>query len=234
LNSIIDSNCEEGGNGIVFENNECSNILFNCINIAEPIIGEYPVGLCDINTNNNNGYPCDQYFNIITDPMFMESENYPYMLDDLSPCVNAGDDDISNLPEFDLVGNPRIFGGRIDMGAFENQNVVVGVDENMIPKVTILFQNYPNPFNPSGVGRSESTEIRFQVSDLRYQEAKIEIYNIKGQYIREFKMKNVKSKINKISWDGTNQAGKPVASGIYFYKLKVGKEELMRKLVLLK
>ncbi len=61
-----------------------------------------------------------------------------------SPCINTGTPDTTglNLPEFDLAGNPRIFGGRIDIGAYENQSVYVKINES---PVYSRIKLYPNP-----------------------------------------------------------------------------------------
>lgn len=67
---------------------------------------------------------------------------------DSSPCVNAGTPDTTslNLPATDLIGNPRIFGIRVDMGAIENQ-LVVGLPQN--PLVNAHIEVSPNPFGQS-------------------------------------------------------------------------------------
>ena len=85
--------------------------------------------------------------------------------------------------------------------------------------------NYPNPFNPS-------TKIRFQISDFSgIESVEISIYNLKGQKIRKFAIFNDQS---SIEWDGTDQNNQPVASGIYFYRLRSGEFEISRKMLLLK
>jgi flagellar hook assembly protein FlgD len=84
--------------------------------------------------------------------------------------------------------------------------------------------NFPNPFNPS-------TTISFNLPQIS-SNVEIEIYNLKGQKIREFSIFNFKS---SIVWDGTDQTGKPVSSGIYFAKLNInGKEMITNKMLLLK
>jgi FlgD Ig-like domain/Kre9/KNH-like N-terminal Ig-like domain len=88
---------------------------------------------------------------------------------------------------------------------------------------TELFQNIPNPFNPS-------TEIRFNVPQTS-SFATIEIYNLKGQKIRQYSIFNNQS---SIVWDGTDQVGKPVSSGVYFAKLKAGNQTVTRKMLLMK
>ncbi|MDP2724638.1 MAG: T9SS type A sorting domain-containing protein, partial [Bacteroidales bacterium] len=74
--------------------------------------------------------------------------NSDWSLLDNSPCINTGTPDTTwlNLPPLDLAGNPRIYGGRIDMGAYENQ-VVVGLQPNPLVSADLVFA--PNPFNDS-------------------------------------------------------------------------------------
>ncbi|MCK4653793.1 MAG: right-handed parallel beta-helix repeat-containing protein [Candidatus Cloacimonetes bacterium] len=166
--------------------------------------------------------------NIDVEPLFVGTGEHPFTLQDLSPCVNAGIPDTTglNLPEFDPAGNPRVFGGRIDMGAYENQNVVVGVEDNSIPLIIKLNQNYPNPFNPT-------TTIDFSIQN----DSKIElsIYNIKGQRIKTLSHSEFTGGSHSLIWNGDDELGKSVSSGIYYYKLNVnGKTEAVKKCLLLK
>jgi flagellar hook assembly protein FlgD len=135
-----------------------------------------------------------------------------------------------NLPECDLAGNPRVYGGRIDMGAYENQNVVVSTGEDLIPLVTRLNQNYPNPFNPE-------TKISFSIagSDDKEKKVSIIIYNIKGQKVKTLVDETKMPGSYSVIWNSKDQNGKPVSSGIYFYKLNVdGKTIKSKKMLLLK
>jgi hypothetical protein len=149
------------------------------------------------------------------------------MLQDLSPCVNAGIPDTTglNLPEFDLAGNPRVYGGRIDMGAYENQNVVVNTDEDLIPLVTRLNQNYPNPFNPE-------TKINYSLKEN--SKVSLNIYNIKGQKVKQLVSDQLSAGQHSVVWNGTDDNGISVSSGIYFYKLKTDNFEKTRKMILMK
>jgi len=76
-----------------------------------------------ISTNGNGSF--NSIAGISEDPLFVGTGEHPYALSDESPCINTGNPDTTglNLPELDLAGNTRIYGGRIDMGAYENQNV---------------------------------------------------------------------------------------------------------------
>ncbi|MBS4055808.1 MAG: right-handed parallel beta-helix repeat-containing protein, partial [Bacteroidales bacterium] len=71
-----------------------------------------------------------------------------YSLQNSSPCINTGTPDTSGLylPEFDIAGNPRLYGIRVDMGAYENQ-VVVGLPKNPLANSKTAIM--PNPFKDS-------------------------------------------------------------------------------------
>ncbi|MCK4653950.1 MAG: right-handed parallel beta-helix repeat-containing protein, partial [Candidatus Cloacimonetes bacterium] len=176
---------------------------------------------------NNNGTVYWLEGNIDEDPLFVGTGDHPFMLQDLSPCVNAGIPDTTglNLPEFDLAGNSRVFGGRIDMGAYENQNVIVNADEDLIPLITKLNQNYPNPFNPT-------TTINYSLKEN--SKVSINIYNIKGQKVRTLIKDKLEAGNYSVIWYGKDNNGKSVSSGIYFYKLKTDKFEKTKKMILMK
>ncbi len=89
-----------------------------------------------------------------------------------------------------------------------------------------LHQNYPNPFNPS-------TVISFILE--KNGNGSLEIYNIKGEKIKELKKGVFESdNLYKFEWDGKNENGKNVASGIYFSKLKLKNKVYTKKMILLK
>ncbi len=110
---------------------------------------------------------------------------------------------------------------RIDSSAdaVENESV-----EN-IPQITILNQNYPNPFNPE-------TTISFDLP----QKDKVElvVYNLKGQKVKTLINDEVDKGRHTIIWNGTNNQGKEVASGIYYYRLSSGNYTKTNKMVLIK
>ncbi len=165
--------------------------------------------------------------NINDDPLFMDYGVYPYSLSDDSPCVNTGIPDTSGLglSEFDLAGNPRVYGNRIDMGAYENQNVIVKANDNSISSIPKIA-NFPNPFNPS-------TTIKFSIqNDSRIE---LSVFNIKGQKIRTLIQNELMKGNHSTIWNGNDDSENSVSSGIYLYKLNVnGKAETMNKCLLLK
>ncbi len=93
---------------------------------------------------------------------------------------------------------------------------------------TKLNQNTPNPFNPT-------TTISFSISPKYANEVKLEIYNSKGQKVKTFSINpSTDQPINSVIWNGTDDSGKPVSSGVYLYKLNIGKKSLQKKMLLLK
>jgi hypothetical protein len=93
-----------------------------------------------------------------------------------------------------------------------------------------LDQNYPNPFN-------SSTSIRYSVPSpgLKHQtHAILQIYNIRGQLVRTLVDEDMSVGTRQVLWDGNDSRGKPVASGLYLYRLTIGTVSEERKMLLLK
>ena len=102
--------------------------------------------------------------------------------------------------------------------------------KNRIPKKTTLLQNYPNPFNPE-------TWIPYQLSES--VSVAINIYDVSGRLVRKLDLgrKDAGVYVNKEKsayWDGKNEVGEYVASGIYFYSIKAGKYTATGKMLILK
>ncbi|MBM3241053.1 T9SS type A sorting domain-containing protein [Candidatus Poribacteria bacterium] len=102
--------------------------------------------------------------------------------------------------------------------------------QRVIPKVSILYQNYPNPFNPE-------TWMPYQLSEGA--DVTIQIYSSTGQLVRtlDFGKREAGIYLNKESaayWDGKNDTGERISSGVYFYSIHAGKFSATKKLVILK
>ncbi|MDZ7725349.1 MAG: T9SS type A sorting domain-containing protein [candidate division KSB1 bacterium] len=105
-------------------------------------------------------------------------------------------------------------------------DVVVAVDEKEAqPTAFRLHQNYPNPFNPV-------TRIRFQVPETA--QATLMIYNILGQKVRTLLNRTIEAGEHQITWDGSNDYGLQVGSGVYFYQIRSGDRVLSKKCILLR
>lgn len=88
-----------------------------------------------------------------------------------------------------------------------------------------LSQNYPNPFNPE-------TEIRFQIA--KDSPVTLKIYNTLGAEIRTVANENFSKGAHTVRWDGRDNFGKPVASGLYFYKIVTNSHIDIKKMHLLR
>ncbi len=94
-----------------------------------------------------------------------------------------------------------------------------------LPTEIELQQNYPNPFNPT-------TTIRYQLGSA--QDVKMHVYNITGQRVRTLVDDHKLAGDHTVIWDGHDDQGTPVASGVYFYRLATDHGVVSRKMVLLK
>lgn len=93
------------------------------------------------------------------------------------------------------------------------------------PLTFALKQNYPNPFNPT-------TRIGFELP--RAGQVTMVIFNILGQRVRELANRAYAAGKHEITWDGKDDWGTEVSSGIYFYRLRSGSTTLSRKMLLLR
>lgn len=89
-----------------------------------------------------------------------------------------------------------------------------------------LLQNHPNPFNPS-------TTIRFSVGESK-QAVQLLIYNARGQIVRTLFNEALPAGYHSRTWDGNDDAGRSIGSGIYLYVLQSGNAKQSRKMILLK
>ncbi len=98
-------------------------------------------------------------------------------------------------------------------------------DKNILPQQIRLFQNYPNPFNPT-------TTITYELP--RTCEVNVTIYNTLGQKIRTLVRKQQTAGRYEVMWDGRDESGQEVASGVYIYQLRAGEFVQTRKMILMR
>ena len=103
----------------------------------------------------------------------------------------------------------------------------VGVEESSdnLPTSFSLMQNYPNPFNPS-------TQISFALP--RQSEVNLAVYDLLGRQVKILASGRMNAGVHTVVWDGTDQTGKTVTSGVYFYSIKAGDNTEIRRMVLMK
>ena len=94
-----------------------------------------------------------------------------------------------------------------------------------VPNIFQLDQNYPNPFNPA-------TEIRYQLP--KSSDVTLFIYNTLGQKVRTLVNSHQSAGRYQVKWNGKDDAGRQVASGVYFYKVLAGSFSQVRKMILMR
>jgi len=147
-----------------------------------------------------------------------DGESADWSLFDWSPCINAGTPDTLGLkiPDDDVDGNIRLFGNRIDMGAFENQIVWVGFPE-AIPQTEVLMI-YPNP---------ASKWLTIQLNDMMNPDAcQLEFYDLNGRLIdNRIKMSSEKMiQLDVSSW----------TKGMYFVILFSSNRMIEKRKIIIK
>jgi rhodanese-related sulfurtransferase len=101
-------------------------------------------------------------------------------------------------------------------------------DPQRLPKAFALEQNVPNPFNPS-------TTVCFSIPTSGQAETvSLKIYDLRGNLVRTLVQGIREPGIHTTFWDGTDESGRRVQSGVYLYRLQNGREAKIRKMVLLK
>lgn len=121
-----------------------------------------------------------------------------------------------------------VSGQLVDGTPFEGADCVLMLDDGPEPVAAGLvteIDNYPNPFNPS-------TTLSFALefgSDV-----KLDVYNITGQLVTTIIDRYLETGRHSVVWDGKDHSGKPVSSGIYFYRVQADDVTQTRKMILLK
>ncbi len=132
------------------------------------------------------------------------------------------------VPGIVYAGKPDIWLVNFD-GLYFDGYCFVGVEETedvkIDPEDFSLYDNYPNPFNP---------ETRISYSLPQVSHVKLEIFNILGQRIRMMVDEDQTVGNKEVTWDGKNEVGENVASGVYFYRLQAKDFVQTKKMVLIR
>ncbi len=162
--------------------------------------------------------------NIDEDPFFVGFGEHPFALLDDSPCVNAGELDTFELwlLPVDIAGETRIDGSRIDIGAYEGSGGT-GV-EGVTVEAPFLSPSRPNPFR-------RQTTLAFSSPGGSVTAS---VYDVAGRKVQTLLDRVVGPGEQEIRWDGTDDRGRCVASGVYFCRLTGDGIDETRKMVLLR
>jgi hypothetical protein len=201
-------------NNIIWNENPSNNLVptydyidarFNNISLPN---GDLFPGIANLNVSPDfMGYVDNK-----EDSSDFASKFVEFQLNPTSPCIDAGDP----------VENNDSDGTVPDLGVFEfvgNKDLVENISQ------TVSLRNYPNPFNPT-------TNILFNVVEEGVVDVKV--YNIKGQVVKSLLNEKRVVGSHRIVWNGDNNSGTKVASGIYFVKLKQKNNQITRKIILTK
>jgi len=152
---------------------------------------------------------------VFTDSSFILGKNYYY-----------------RVSAWDLTGHESEYSEELKVSATSVDEYTDG--QPPLPKIYQLKQNYPNPFNPT-------TTIIYYLPDVGYQPAEVDIviYNILGQRVRTLVKERKYPGEHRVTWDGKDNDGNDMASGIYFYKMTFSGVDLYplikpKKMVLIK
>ena len=178
----------------------------------------YYTTFCDL----EYGHPGEG--NIDEDPLFVGLGEPRFALLEDSPCVNAGAPDTFELrlPPVDIVGEQRIKDGRIDIGAYEGPGGT-GIDD-AIAEAPFIWASKPNPF------RSE-TKLAFSLPGGPVTAC---VYDVTGRKVQTLLDRVVGVGEREVRWDGTDDRGRPVASGVYFVRVETSDEAGILRVVLIR
>ena len=213
---------------IIYQYNDLDGILNSCT------IGiENEDGSVGLQVVRNQDYISENLAVKIVYPTFWLSSDprsgfvMPGSSSDINVTFNA-----SQLDEGEYIGYLDIISNDPDEGSIAVECTLTvsgetGIEDlsNLVPEEFALQQNYPNPFNPA-------TQISFALpvqSDVRLM-----IYDLLGRQVRGLLAEKLPAGYHAITWDGTDDRGRAMSSGIYFYSLIAGNFEQSRKMIIIK
>ncbi|MBU1937818.1 right-handed parallel beta-helix repeat-containing protein, partial [bacterium] len=210
VNSTVIAFSEELG--IFFGNNTVSHIEYCNLfgNSGNAFGGDVPHELGEPITTNINGDSCDTYYNILLDPMFVDTAAGDYHLLAGSPCIDAGNPELPYDPD----------GTIADIGAFYYHQAATEIPVALLPASHALHPNFPNPFNPT-------TMIRYDVKHTG--PVRLTIFNLLGQKVTTLVNTRQLAGSYMISWNASD-----LPSGMYLCRMETSDFTQTRKLVLLK
>jgi len=172
-----------------------------------------------------------------------EPGNGVWTVEFMRPPITTGPDDDTRDAQFDTANFYNFTvaiwdhgGGQDHVVDTEAHRLVfgpVGVGDDGsgpgIPGSFSLSQNYPNPFNPS-------TTIRYTVpgGGVSNRTVELQVFSLHGRLVRTLVRSTQEPGQYSVHWNGTDNGGLDVPSGLYIYRLNVGEESITRKMALLK
>ena len=161
------------------------------------------------------------------DPLFQGGNDYHLRAD--SPCIDTGTS--TGAPDHDIDDEPRPWGQDVDIGSDEfHSTFMAGGEERMTDRRErssryLLCQNHPNPFNPE-------TSIEYYLPEEAH--VSLTIFDARGNGIRTLSDAIEGAGDHAATWDGKNESGHAVSTGVYFYRIRMGDYAESRRMMLIK
>jgi hypothetical protein len=157
--------------------------------------------------------------------VFVSPGSDNYQLTPTSPALNKAVFTYlgTAVPRTDIDGLSRPQGPLPDVGAYEQIAIATGVS-GAPARVVALQQNVPNPFNPT-------TRIEYEVQSGNVS---LDVFDVMGRHVRQLVQVGNASGRAVVEWDGRDDHGQAVSSGVYFYRLVAGSSTVTKRMTLLK
>ncbi len=161
------------------------------------------------------------------DLQVVDGFNFPLRIDGTDLDPSDGDEERTLIAQWGgMGGNTEDWLRPSSWGVLEVINGPTAIDEAQSSPLTFkLYANYPNPFNPQ-------TNVVFDLPQT--DEVTIEIFNILGQKVRTLAQQTFKAGKHHLVWNGKDDRGNTLSSGVYFLKLHSSRYSATRKMVLMK
>ncbi len=151
--------------------------------------------------------------------VLVDSDGYAYITNFGSDSLYVYDSNFQRVAAFEVGDGP------ISVAVDDPALTAISAEPHVaIPGAFQLYQNFPNPFNPN-------TTIRFALSTASM--VRLDILNILGQRIRTLVDGPMVAGMHQMEWNGTDESGQRVPSGVYFYRLMVNGQQQIRKMQLI-
>jgi hypothetical protein len=188
----------------------------------------YPTGVPFSDSIKNNFVSTFRTTNMFTDNGKNDDQSIiasfgPYDIN-AKDTVRAAFAVISGTSLNELIATARL--AQRDYVAIGNSfGPVTKVNPVEVPKTFALEQNFPNPFNPT-------TMIRFALPND--SKVSLKVFDILGREVRTLLNGDVAAGINTVQWNGRNNAGQMVSTGVYIYRIEAGSNISTKKMMLMK
>jgi subtilisin family serine protease len=164
-------------------------------------------------------------FWLTVDPM--SGNNNPGESSDFTVTFDASELDLGEYTGYLRIDSNDPADPTVTVGCTLVVEEQTGIDDasTEIPAAFSLDQNYPNPFNPA-------TDIGFALPSQA--EVELVVYDMLGRQVRSLVNGKMEAGYHSVTWDGTDNNGRSVSSGVYFYSIKAGDFSQSQKMIMLK